>query len=56
MAEEQQNSGNSNGENIIPPEEVAKFLPETVEEGNSFLPQYYLYNYNRVLGHCSLVI
>nr|VDC69680.1 unnamed protein product [Brassica rapa] len=33
MAEEQQKTGQSNGENIIPPEEVAKFLPETVEEG-----------------------
>nr|VDD04646.1 unnamed protein product [Brassica oleracea] len=32
MAEEQQKAGHSNGENIIPPEEVAKFLPETVEE------------------------
>ena len=36
MAEEQQKAGHSNGENIIPPEEVAKFLPETVEEGDSF--------------------
>ncbi|KAF2604294.1 hypothetical protein F2Q70_00024565 [Brassica cretica] len=34
MAEEQQKAGHSNGENIIPPEEVAKFLPETVEEGH----------------------
>uniref|UniRef100_A0A1J3J7W2 Thiocyanate methyltransferase 1 n=1 Tax=Noccaea caerulescens TaxID=107243 RepID=A0A1J3J7W2_NOCCA len=33
MAEEQQNSSYNNGENIIPPEEVASFLPKTVEEG-----------------------
>lgn len=42
MAEGQQNSAHINGENIIPPEDVAKFLPKTVEEGDSFLPQYYL--------------
>lgn len=35
MAEEQQSSIYNNGENIIPPEEVASFLPKTVEEGNS---------------------
>lgn len=45
MAEGQQNSGNSNGENIIPPEDVAKFLPKTVEEGDSFLPQYHIITY-----------
>ncbi|KAG2309758.1 hypothetical protein Bca52824_029506 [Brassica carinata] len=33
MAEGQQNSPHINGENIIPPEDVAKFLPKTVEEG-----------------------
>jgi hypothetical protein len=34
MAEEQQNSDQSNGGNVIPtPEEVATFLHKTVEEG-----------------------
>lgn len=43
MAEEQQNSGHSNGGIIIPtPEEVATFLPKTVAEGDSFFSSYYL--------------
>lgn len=43
MAEEQKSSGHSNGGNSIPtPEEVATFLPKTVEEGDSFFPLYYL--------------
>jgi DNA-binding phage protein len=41
MAEEQQNSDQSNGGNVIPtPEEVATFLHKTVEEGDLFFPQY----------------
>lgn len=43
MAEEQQNSGHSNGGSIIPtPEEVATFLPKTVAEGDSHFPLFYI--------------